>query len=82
MIIINGQKFYEEPTSCGTCPFLLIYNSDAPVPVHHIESKYHCLLFDEMHASWRSVPRRCQKLFKKAFTYPEGTELVLVSNNE
>ena len=77
MIIINGEKFYEQPTSCGTCPFLYICRTNAPVPVSSSDMG-HCLLWDEHHRSWRSVPRRCQKLFKKAFTYTEDSELVIV----
>lgn len=77
MITINGKTFYEEPTSCGTCPFLYIPCTNAPVPVSSSD-KGHCLLWDEMHHTWRSVPRSCQKLFKKAFTYTEGSELVIV----
>ena len=82
MITINGKTFYEEPTSCGTCPFLYTGNTYAPVPVSRTTDKGHCLLWDEMHFTWRSVPRRCSKLFSKAFAnYPEGSNLVIVAND-
>lgn len=79
MIIINGHKFYEEPGSCGTCPFLLTGNTDSPMPVPHAD-KGLCIQWDETHHTWANTPRRCSKLFKKAFSagYPEGTELVIV----
>lgn len=81
MIIINGKTFYEEPTSCGTCPFLYIPCTNAPAPVSSSD-KGHCLLWDEIHRTWRSVPRRCSKLFSKAFAnYPEGSNLVIVAND-
>lgn len=81
MIIINGKTFYEEPGSCGTCPFLFIPCKDAPgfLPSGGGQSKYHCTMFNEMHASWRSVPPRCRRIFKKAFGFPEGSVLVICS---
>ena len=81
MRILNGKKFYEEPTSCGTCPFF--YNGTTHTPVSDRGSTTgHCQQFDEYHKSWRSVPRRCAKLFKKLFEYPDGCELVIVKKKE
>lgn len=79
MLIINGKKFYEEPGSCGTCPFLFTGNTDAPVPTSGTD-KGVCLQWDETHHTWANVPRRCAKLFKQAFSagYPDGMELVIV----
>ena len=79
MLIINGFKFYEEPGSCGTCPFLSTGNTNAAVPTPQSD-RGHCLQWDETHHTWANVPRRCAKLFKKAFSagYPDGKELVIV----
>lgn len=41
----------------------------------------HCTMFNEMHHSYINPPRRCQKLFNKAFRYPEGTKLSIVTEN-
>lgn len=39
-------------------------------------------MFDEMHHSYINPPRRCQKLFNKAFRMPDGSNLVIVINTE
>ena len=75
MIIIDGIKLYYEPGSCGTCEFLQTGNSDL-----YRSNKGFCALFEEVHHTWCSVPRRCAKLFKKAFAYPDGTKLVITRN--
>jgi len=82
MIIINGYNFYEEPTSCGTCPFLVDPEKNMPsfMPKSGSSGTKHCIKWDEWHHSWANPPRRCTKLFKKAFTYPEGTELVITKS--
>lgn len=77
MIMINGKKFYDEPTSCGACPFF--FNGMTDAPLSQATTKGHCMQFDEMHNSWRNVPRRCEKIFRKAFTYSEGSELVITN---
>lgn len=76
MRILNGQKFYEEPTSCGTCPFF--YNGTTYTPISDRGSTTgHCTMFDERHKVWRSVPNRCQKIFRKLFSLPDGDEYVI-----
>lgn len=81
MIIINGEKFYEEPTSCGTCPFLDTGTTSAPVPVSPSDKGF-CRQWREPHHTWRSVPRRCGKLFRKAFTnFPDGSNLVITAKD-
>ena len=58
MITINDHNFYEEPGSCGTCPFLFIPGKNAP----------------------SFLPSGgCRKIFRKAFTYPDGYKLVIVA---
>ncbi len=74
MVKINGVTFYEEPTSCGTCPFFS--DGSTSHPMSQGTEKGHCRQFDENHKRWRSVPRRCEKLFKKAFQI--GGDLVIV----
>ena len=75
MIWINGTPVYEEPSSCGTCPFF----SNGSTQLSSGSEKGHCRLFNEMHRTWINPPRRCHKLFKKALTFPEGEELVLIN---
>ncbi len=84
MIIINGHKFYEEPGSCGTCPFLLTGNTNTPIIGNSQTSRGICIQWNETHHTWASIPRRCAKLFKKAFEagYPDGTVLAIVSKNQ
>lgn len=74
---LNGFFFYEEPTSCGTCPFFNNFQTSTPLYVNYGNTG-HCTLFDEMHKTWRSVPRRCVKLFRKLFEQPDGGEYVIV----
>lgn len=73
MIYINGTLFYEKPTSCGTCPF---WHSDGTFLSPSCNG--FCLPWGENHKSYIAPPRRCQKLFNKAFRFPEGTELCIV----
>lgn len=80
MITINGRIFYEEPTSCGTCPFLHVPGRNTPsfIPTRQSMNPIcHCLLFDEWHRVCTSPPKRCGKLFVTAFKFPEGTDLVI-----
>jgi uncharacterized phage protein (TIGR01671 family) len=37
-----------------------------------------CTLFNEMHQPYINPPKRCQKLFNKAFRMPNGSNLVIV----
>ena len=77
MITINGVPFHDEPGSCGTCPFF--YSGST----HFIANpgKGHCTLFDEFHHSYINPPRRCRKLFKRAFGMPDGSRLCVVVND-
>ena len=77
MIYINGIAFYQEPGSCGTCEFYCSYGSN-----FHPSSDGYCPLFDEQHHSWATPPRRCQKLFRAAFRFPDGENLVIVGNTK
>lgn len=77
MITINGKTFYDKPGSCGSCPFFFsgsTYHQPNP-------GKGHCQMFDELHHSYIAPPRRCQKLFNKAFSMPNGSKLVIVSDD-
>lgn len=77
MVIINGHKLYEVPSSCGTCPFLLTGNTDCP-DVGSGYSKGICLQWDETHHTWAHIPRRCEKLFKQAFALYDDSGMDLV----
>lgn len=76
-VYINGEKFTEEPLTCGSCPF---FSSGRNAMTPSASAMGHCRLFDEMHNSYISPPRRCHKLFKKAFTFREGENLVITAN--
>lgn len=77
MVYIDDTAFYGEPGSCGTCAKYMSSGSKlAP------SSDGYCPLFDERHHSWASPPKRCQKLFKAAFKYPDGARLVIVGNTK
>lgn len=78
MITINGTTFYDKPGSCGSCPF---FDNGGTSSFHGSETGY-CRLFDEMHRRWINPPRRCQKLFNKAFRMPDGSNLVIVRKEE
>ena len=76
MVKINGEAFHDEPRSCGSCPFMPSFHSRLEIP----DKRGHCLLFDEWHLRYRNIPARCHKLFKKALTFPEGTDLSIVKS--
>lgn len=38
-----------------------------------------CTQFDKRKSYYANIPKRCQDLFDKAQTYPDGTELVIVA---
>lgn len=77
MVTINGEKFYDKPGSCGTCPFF----SNGATHLDPGSTRGHCRMFDEIHHSYIYPPRRCQKLFNRAFIMPEGSDLVIVSKD-
>lgn len=74
--IINGKTFFEKPRSCNECPFFFY-----PGRLNR-SSIGICTLFNENHNFYISPPKRCQKLFNKAFRMPEGSNLVIVINEE
>lgn len=76
MITINGIPFYEKPTSCYSCPF---YHSASTYSNPSTDGM--CKLFDEYHKSYINPPKRCQKLFNKAFRMPVGSNLVIVEGD-
>lgn len=78
-VFINGKKFTEEPGSCGACPFF--FNSRTEM-TPSASPKGLCALFDESHSSYITIPRRCHKLFKKAFTFQEGENLVITATTK
>lgn len=78
MVTINGKTFYDKPGSCGTCPF---FDNGRTSTYPGTEIGF-CIIFNENHRSWINPPRRCQKLFNKAFRMPEGSKLTIVYSNE
>lgn len=82
MVIINNTKFYEIPTSCGTCPFLMTGNTDVP-RVGYRTDRGLCLQWDEVHHTWTKLPRRCAKVFKKAFEqYNDSGENLVITQKD
>ena len=75
MVKINGKTFYDKPTSCGQCPFFFLGSSDICPSVIGV-----CNMFNENHKFYINPPKRCQKLFNKAFRMPDGSELIIVYN--
>lgn len=82
MITINGKIFLDKPGSCGSCPFFSSGNTYLSSRLGCSSPMGYCMMFDENHRSWRTPPRRCQKLFNKAFRMPEGSELVIIQKDE
>lgn len=81
MITINGEKFYEKPGSCGTCPFFSSGTTYLSSKLGYYPEKGFCSLFLENHKTYINPPKRCQKLFNKAFKMPDGIALVVVQND-
>lgn len=82
MVTINGEIFHDKPGSCGTCPFFNSGNTYLSSRLGCNSSMGFCTVFGENHRSWINPPRRCQKLFNKAFRMPDGSYLVIVKNTE
>jgi hypothetical protein len=74
MVLINGKKFWEKPCMCGSCPFFLSAGKGAGMK-DNING--FCTQFDKRKSQYSNLPKRCNDLFDKAFTYPDGTELVI-----
>lgn len=81
MIRINDEEFYEVPGRCGSCPFLVNYQSQVPGITSFNDGLCHCRMFDEWHHTYREIPRRCSKLFTRALNsgFSEGQNLVIVA---
>lgn len=77
MIQINDKTFYSKPGSCGTCPFF----DNGRTSTYPGTLVGFCGLFGENHKSYINPPRRCQKLFNKAFRFPDGSKLIIVAND-
>lgn len=75
-VIINDIKFYEKPSSCGSCGFF----SNGSTYINPGSEIGHCRLFDEMHKRYINPPARCAKLFNKAFREYDGRSLIIVNN--
>ena len=70
MFYINGKKFNSAPECCYVCPFFLDWGTG---------EKGTCTLFSKMKNKYDNLTKRCQGMFNKAKTFPDGTELVLVA---
>lgn len=75
MVYINGVRFDEKPGMCCSCPFFSTGSSAMTTYV-----KGHCRLWDETHKMTINPPARCQKIFNKAFRYPDGSKLVITQD--
>lgn len=65
---INGKTFYEKPIMCGNCSFFLAGRDD---------TMGYCTAFEKHKSRWANLPKRCVKLFAKAFEM--GGDLVIVT---
>lgn len=79
MISINGKTFHSIPYMCGECPFFL---GNGKLQGMKESTKGICIQFDKRKNLYDSLPKRCAQLFEKAFTYPDGTNLVIVLKDE
>ena len=70
MVTINGEKFNSFPECCYVCPFFLDWGQQFQSGT--------CTLFRKRKNKYNSPPKRCQQLFDKAKTFPDGGELVIV----
>lgn len=77
---INGIRFNEIPHICGVCP------ASSGLSGSHSSawkqpSKVFCHFFNLSKGFNASTPKRCMKLFEKAFSL-EAEDLVIVINNQ
>ena len=56
------------PCMCGNCPFFLAGRND---------TMGFCIEFNKHKSKWANIPKRCSKLFTKAFEL--GGDLVIVN---
>lgn len=75
MLKINGKHFWEKPCYCGACPF---YFGDGKTSDMRESSSGFCTQFERRKRYYDHIPKRCADIFKKAFTFPDGSELVIV----
>jgi len=64
---------------CGACPFFLSFGKGTGMKD---SSAGRCTQFDKKKSYYANIPKRCQDLFDKAQTYPDGTELVIVAKEQ
>ena len=70
MVYINGTRFNSFPECCYVCPFFLAWGAG---------EKGTCTLFHKTKNKYNNLSKRCQRMFDKAKTFPDGTALVLVA---
>lgn len=70
MVYINGTRFNSFPECCYVCPFFLDWGQH--------QQKGTCTLFHKQKSKYNNPPKRCQQLFDKAKTFPDGSDLVIV----
>lgn len=75
MFKINGKLFYDIPRMCGTCRFFLSFGKG---DMGKDRAAGICTLFNKRKSKYNNLPKRCQGMFDKAKTFPDGEELVLV----
>lgn len=72
---INGKHFWEIPSCCGACPFYFYFGKARDM---RESSSGFCSQFEKRKGYYDHIPKRCTDIFEKAFTFPEGSELVIV----
>lgn len=72
MVYINGRVFEYFPEFCYACPFFSDWGQN--------KQRGTCTVFEKRKNKYEALSNRCRKIFDKAKTFPDGSELVIVQN--
>lgn len=72
MVYINGKVFDDFPECCYACHFFSDCGQD--------QQRGWCTLFEKRKNKYDALSNRCRKIFDKAKTFADGSELVIVQN--
>lgn len=73
-ITINGVEFQEITYCCYSCKFFIDYGNQT-------ECGY-CPLFNKQKTKYGKLSKRCEDLFAKVATFPDGSEVVIVAKEK
>lgn len=80
MVYINGNAVYDVPRFCGECTSYLSFGTQ--LGIGNAIDLGLCKLFDKQKRYWDNPPKRCKEIFEKAFTFPEGENLVITEKHK